>query len=431
MVTWCGICLATVPAGAADLFWDLNGTTPGAGSAPSGTWDSSTSAWSADAAGSIATIAWTNGSTAVFSAGTDALGPFVVDVIGTRTITGLRFEEGSVTLNGGLLSLASEPTILVDAGASALINSTLTGAQNIILRKVGMTGFLGIGGHNNYIGDTTINGGGVIRALTGDAFGSGTVTINETNSTLEFGNVGMVTNNLTFSNVGLTKQLRLADSSSSATIAGTVTIQATNSANFGFNANGGTLTLNSVQSTSGASLRTLGGGTVILAGANNLTGTASLGGGGTVVVGHLSAFSGASGVSVIESDTTLDLADGITFSAPTITVGNAGERKSLRLRSGATAAAFSGNVTVSETTEGNFAVNAQGGTLTFQGLITSTTGAGLRQEGSGLVILSPSGNNQYLNALHSRRRRRYVAVRDKRRPKRFRVDHNFRIQRDA
>ncbi|MBL9089892.1 MAG: autotransporter-associated beta strand repeat-containing protein [Planctomycetaceae bacterium] len=393
LLTWVCIGFAAVPAGAVDLFWDLNGTLSGAGSVPAGTWDASAAAWSTGATGSIATSAWTDGNTAVFSAGTDALGPFAVDVVGTRTITGLRFEEGSVTLNGGFLNLASEPTILVEAGASALINSTLTGAQNIILRKVGTTGLLSIGGHNNYIGDTTINGGGVVRALTADAFGSGTVTVNETNSMLEFGNVGTVTNNVVFSNVGSTKQLRLADSSSAAMIAGTVTIQATNSANFGFNANGGTLTLNSVQSTSGASLRTLGGGTVILAGANSLTGTASLGGGGTVVVSHVSAFSGASGVSVIESDTTLDLADGITFSAPTITIGNAGERKSLRLRSGATAAVYSANVTVSESTEGNFAVNAQGGTLTFQGLITSTTGAGLRQEGSGLVVLAPSGNN--------------------------------------
>ena len=59
---------------AADVYWDIDGATPGAGGAtPAGTWDTENTAyWSADPAGASAPLVWHDGDSAIFSAGTDA-----------------------------------------------------------------------------------------------------------------------------------------------------------------------------------------------------------------------------------------------------------------------------------------------------------------------------------------------------------------------
>src|SRR6516225_8529543 len=60
---------------AANLYWDTNGVTAGAGGAtPSGTWDTTTTNWTIDSTGASAGTTWTDGNTATFSAGTDATG---------------------------------------------------------------------------------------------------------------------------------------------------------------------------------------------------------------------------------------------------------------------------------------------------------------------------------------------------------------------
>jgi hypothetical protein len=82
-------------------YWDLNGTTEGAGAdefgAAEGTWDASTTFWNnkADGTGSAAGTAFR---LAIFAAGSGATGTYTVHVDGTQEIAGLRFEEGNVTL---------------------------------------------------------------------------------------------------------------------------------------------------------------------------------------------------------------------------------------------------------------------------------------------------------------------------------------------
>src|SRR5262245_3546372 len=91
---------AVVPAARAQsLYWDANGSTTGAGAAPNGGWDSSLF-WSIDPNGDTATALWVPGSTAVFSAGTDAVGSFTVTLDAAQSAAGLVFEEGNVTLAG-------------------------------------------------------------------------------------------------------------------------------------------------------------------------------------------------------------------------------------------------------------------------------------------------------------------------------------------
>ncbi|HEY8993381.1 MAG TPA: autotransporter-associated beta strand repeat-containing protein [Lacunisphaera sp.] len=135
------------------LYWDSNGTTAGAGTAPAGTWGSS-SFWNSTATGSGTPGSWSSGFVAVFSAGSDTTGAYTVTVSGTQTIGGLTVEEGTPTLTGGSLSFSSATTF--DITGNATINSVLAGTGN--LAKAG-TGTLTLGGVNTYTGTTTINGG--------------------------------------------------------------------------------------------------------------------------------------------------------------------------------------------------------------------------------------------------------------------------------
>src|SRR5438876_8539466 len=83
-----GLLGAAGVAGASNLYWDGNGTTGGAGAAPAGTWGPAISGdnfWNDQSdgtdGGGLGTIGpWVAGSTAVFSAGADAVAPFTVSV---------------------------------------------------------------------------------------------------------------------------------------------------------------------------------------------------------------------------------------------------------------------------------------------------------------------------------------------------------------
>ena len=95
--------LATRSASATTYYWDSNGTTPGAGTTPNGTWNTSLF-WSTDSTGSIATVAWptTGTNDAVFSAGTDATGSFTVSPAASPAVAvnSITVEEGRVIASG-------------------------------------------------------------------------------------------------------------------------------------------------------------------------------------------------------------------------------------------------------------------------------------------------------------------------------------------
>ena len=119
---------------AANLYWDLDSVVPGAGGeAPAGTWDAGGFVWNDAADGGVGNpTSWIAGSTAVFSAGTNASGTFTIDVQGPHAAAGLIFEEGIVTLNNTQIDL-SGAQIDVSTGASAIINTSLTGASGLIV----------------------------------------------------------------------------------------------------------------------------------------------------------------------------------------------------------------------------------------------------------------------------------------------------------
>ena len=152
------VLLLTSLCPAVALYWDANGSAPGAGGpTPTGTWGVD-NYWNPTGDGSTTpTQAWDITKGAVFSAGTDAMGTFTVTVSGTQTATSLTFEEGNVTLSGGSL-------ILTDAGgpinvgywATPTLNTILAGSTGLTKQGVGA---LILGRTNTYTGATTIQAG--------------------------------------------------------------------------------------------------------------------------------------------------------------------------------------------------------------------------------------------------------------------------------
>ena len=156
-------------------YWDRNGALAGAGgAAPAGTWSGggSHANWNADpAGGGSGTVSWVADDDAVFSAGTDATGSFLVTVgttlAATQSVNSVTVEEGTVTF-GGLAKIAltgktgnnGTAKFEVKAGASAI--SSVTGAGYLTgtngLNKLG-GGVLWMGSTEYYKGNTYIDAG--------------------------------------------------------------------------------------------------------------------------------------------------------------------------------------------------------------------------------------------------------------------------------
>ena len=118
----------------AALYWDSNGTADGAGATPTGTWGTD-AFWNATADGTTTSpAAWVPGEDAVFSAGTDATGPFTVTINGNQTAGNLTVEEGTLTISGGDSlnvggSMAGNGIIDIASGLTTTISTLLTGGM--------------------------------------------------------------------------------------------------------------------------------------------------------------------------------------------------------------------------------------------------------------------------------------------------------------
>jgi len=110
--------LAALSVHGADWYWDLNGATTGAGGAtPAGDWSIAAANWNADLLGEgTGTVVWDPLNTAVFSAGSDAIGVFTINVPAAINAAGIIVEEGSVSLSGSAVTLGTG-SITVGNGA--------------------------------------------------------------------------------------------------------------------------------------------------------------------------------------------------------------------------------------------------------------------------------------------------------------------------
>ena len=156
----------TPPSG----YWDINGTTAGAGGAtPAGLWNAANTYWNSTADGSGSVSAWPAGQPAIFAAGTDANGTYTVTVDGTNDMGGLVFEEGTVTLLGGELRLTADSAVNVAAGLTATVATPVThDATAWQLSKSG-DGTLVLSGDNGYAGVTKVEAGTLSVSSLADA----------------------------------------------------------------------------------------------------------------------------------------------------------------------------------------------------------------------------------------------------------------------
>ncbi len=155
-----------LPATAADLYWDANGATPGSGNA-SGTWDNSFN-WTSDPTGSIPQVAWTEGSTAIFSAGTDGTS-MTVTVNNSVTVPAIIIEEAgnTVTLAGGTIQIGggtiNSSALGTATDRNVAISATLAGNGGLTLQSHGdfatTNSELDLTGTNTFTGDLVITSG--------------------------------------------------------------------------------------------------------------------------------------------------------------------------------------------------------------------------------------------------------------------------------
>lgn len=166
-------------------FGNLSG---GAGGAtPSGNWDSTTPNWSLNPAGSAATQVWNPAGTdvAVFSAGSDATGAYTV-TIDAQTASGIRDEDGNVTLSSGSLTLKPGSSINVLSGRTLTAATSLINNGGETMSKDG-TGTLVLPTANNSMAGELILNSGTLGLGNGSALGvstgTSTLTINGGNLT--------------------------------------------------------------------------------------------------------------------------------------------------------------------------------------------------------------------------------------------------------
>jgi len=187
---FCSLLAPTVVHGAV-IYWDTNGVTAGAGATPNGTWNSTNKNWSQVAAGNNSVDVWVSGSTAVFSAGTDATGAYTVTVTGTQTVAALTVEDGNPTLSGGTVNFTgATPNLTVNTGHTLTLGSALTSTTGNLNISGGGTLSLS---NNLTLANTVTLAGGTLK-LNSTSYTFGTLNITG-NSTIDF--AGATTLNLT------------------------------------------------------------------------------------------------------------------------------------------------------------------------------------------------------------------------------------------
>jgi hypothetical protein len=175
-------------------YWDLNGSTAGAGSTPSGTWDMSSTNWNSNASGTGTPGLWST-QTAIFAAGSDATNAYTVTLAAPMAVNHLFVLQGTVTFTGSRLhfkGFGSYYSNYVAAGATAIFNTPFGDSTAGAPDKWG-PGTAVYNGASTCGGYFTLNQGTLAlgnnsalstsRLIVGDSTGANVVTLKSADST--------------------------------------------------------------------------------------------------------------------------------------------------------------------------------------------------------------------------------------------------------
>ena len=160
-------------------YWDVNGAATGAGgTTPSGSWDGASAVWNTDFYGGAGTF--TNLTSAMdilcFSAGSEAMGTYIVDLDGgTRPAGTLMFKNGLATLTNGTVACG----VFDVRSGTADLRATVSGTGTPLVKKG--AGNLSLAGDNTCSEGLVISQGQVTANHT-NALGSGQITLGDANS---------------------------------------------------------------------------------------------------------------------------------------------------------------------------------------------------------------------------------------------------------
>jgi len=269
-------------------YWDIDDTVAGAGgTAPSGTWDTTTPNWN-NAAGDGSASAWTGSNeAAVFSAGTGATGSYTVTVSGTQTADAVILQEGNLTLSGGAIDLVNASvvrsfttggTLTIDSDLTSLGGISFDGAGSHILNGTAtypggtnISSPLNLSASGEINGTSSVNINGATAIIDGSLTSLGPINLNSA-SLLGEGTI-VAGGNVNLANLGVDNNLTLAGAGSLTASTGALLINrgsvtlngnATASVRNLFNTTGGitaTLNVNDSASVTVSEFMTLGDNT--------------------------------------------------------------------------------------------------------------------------------------------------------------------------
>jgi len=297
----------------ATRYWDINGSTAGAGGSgtPSGTWSTSVANWNPNSDGTGVVANWSSNNNAQFSAGVDAINPYTVTVSGTISVNTIRLDEGAtVTFTGGTLNFTGAAGtnsfltgIQTGVPTSAVINSVVTGANGFrIARNLGLNNVVSISNTgNNWSGPTTVGLDTTLKSLAAGVIPNGSAVTVSSGGTLDLNNF-----NETVATVSSTGSVKLGSA--------TLTLAAPAGESFGGVISG---TGNVVKSGSGdwtiTAVNTYSGNTTLNAGTVHIDGDATFG----TSAGTLNLAGGNINTTANRSVTSDPVAQGINMTANT------------------------------------------------------------------------------------------------------------------
>jgi fibronectin-binding autotransporter adhesin len=173
------LAITSVPA--ANLYWDIDDVTAGAGGAtPAGAWTTGGTTWSASPNGTVATVATTTAATddLFFSAGINATGAYTLTLNDSQNAKSLTFQDGTATISGasGIITLGGTGIINV---TNNLIGSTANTANIGATTDTLIAGTLGL--TKTGVGTLALNGTAVHSITGGLNVNGGTLALNFAN----------------------------------------------------------------------------------------------------------------------------------------------------------------------------------------------------------------------------------------------------------